>query len=510
MTMYVKNLFKTKKTFLLLIIIFAVAGGAHVIAVEGSTKANRSKLSGGSTSSVNDKTLTDCVVHALENSYEVKLAKLDMFIAETDMMYTEAVYDIFFTTSASYLEDKRQNLSVFAADDNQQNACSVGLEKTFRSGTKIKGRLSDTRAWSNNPYVSKNPSHNAEIAFEVEQPVGKNFFGYNDRAKVSMTKLAIENASVKEQDIIEDIAVNVEKLFYKCIYANETLNVTKNMLNKAQELQDKNIKNFDLGLIEEVDLKASEANVARMKKDVLLSENNKKRALENLKLALNSSEDQIFYPEGTLPDSFDLADIGSYLKEAFDSRRDYKIAKKDIDIKGIDLKIKQNSLWPQIDLLATVKNNGLENEFDKAMGKVTSMDNTYYYAGVEVNVPLENSKARSERDRSLYEKEKSVIELKQLERKIITEVANAYNDVKTFSGSVSIISDAAKLEKEKLELEEARFNTGRSNTRRVIEYQQDLLRAELEKLALLLDHNLSVSALSKVLNLTLEKYKDKL
>ncbi len=80
--------------------------------------------------------------------------------------------------------------------------------------------------------------------------------------------------------------------------------------------------------------------------------------------------------------------------------------------------------------------------------------------------------------------------------------------MKTFSDGVLLMKKSVSLEKEKLSLEENRFNTGRSSTRRVIEYQQDLLRTELIRVALLLDFRISISDLSKVLNITLKKYKE--
>jgi len=452
--------------------------------------------------------INDCVVFSIYHSFDVELAKLDLYIEETDLMYEEAVFDAFILGGANYTEDKRQQLSVFGADDKQTNEYYLEIEKTLPTGTEVSAKWSDTRSWSNlSTYTSKNPAHTAELLFEAVQPIGKNIFGYVDRGKVSLTRLAIESADFKMKDTIEAFIAEVEKLYWKLVFEKRSLEIYEDMLNRAKTLYASDKKNFNIGMIEKVDLLNSEANVEKRKAEFIASENAYRRAEENLKLAMNLKEEKRIYPEESLDFEYMGKTLPHCLEEAFKYRQDYKEKKKDVEAMGLDLKIKANEKWPEIDLNASLAMNGVETKFEKAFGKTTVADNTYCYAGIEVSIPVENREARAEYKRVKFEKEKAIVKLKEKERTIITEVGNAYRDVRTYQTSLQYFGRAVELQTEKLTEEEKRFEYGRSSTKRIIDYQRDLLLAELENALFLFKHRKANVDLDKSTGIIYNKYE---
>ena len=451
--------------------------------------------------------LEECIMFSLKNSFDVKLAKLDLYISETHVLYSEAVFDTFLYGGAGYAKDKRQQNSVFAADDNQTNTYSAGVMKTLPTGTEVNVEVSDQRAWSNSAFVDKNPAHDAEFTMEATQPVGKNFFGYADRGRVSIARLAVKNSSLEMKDRIEVLIATVEKAYLNLIKTKRAVEIYNDMLDRAEKLYEADKRNYDVGRIEKVDLVASEANVANTKAEVRIVENNYARAEADLKLIMNMDAETHLIPEDNIDISGPGMDLTGCLKVAFEKRRDYLEDKRDVEMYGINLKIKKNMEWPEIDLNFTMAMNGLEEKFNKAAGKTTVADNTYYYAGVQVTIPLENSEARSESDKAKQEKEKSVVNLKKTEREIITDVGNAYGDVVAYKESLGYLKKTVDLQSTKLEEEEKRFSYGRSDTKRIIDYQRDLLRAELEHLVFLLKYNNSKVDLERAMNVILEKYE---
>ncbi|MBD3425995.1 MAG: hypothetical protein GF409_02040 [Candidatus Omnitrophica bacterium] len=452
--------------------------------------------------------LEDCIRLTLQNSYEVKLAKLDLYVAETDLLFSEAVFDTFFFGNVSYTEDKRQELSVFAPDDDQTNIYSFGASKKLPTGTTITVNWSDTRTWSDTVFVSKNPAHDTEISLEARQPVGENSFGFIDRNTVTLTKLAIENADLQTKDRIENHLANTIKAYIDLMSAEKTLSIFQDILDKAIELYDVEERNFNIGLKEKVDLYAVEANVANRQAEVIIAENNYKRAQEILKLLMNVQEKARVEPAQQLSTYPIDRDLKQCLEEAFRKRRDYMIKKRDVDIRGLDLRMKGNQLWPEIDLLLSMKMNGINRDFNTAAGKATASDHAEYFAGVEFNIPIENSEARSQYDRASLKKQKALVSLKQVERKIITDVVNAYNDTRSYGRSLEFTGKAVRLQSQKLEEEEKRFRYGRSMTKILIDYQRDLLRAELENVGFIKDHRKAKVDLFRSMNVLLEGYED--
>ncbi|MFH1837495.1 MAG: TolC family protein [Candidatus Omnitrophota bacterium] len=452
--------------------------------------------------------LNECVKSAVYNSFAVKKAKLDLYIAETGLEYSEAVFDTVLYGGIGYAEDKRQQLSVFAADDSQTNEFSAGLSKTLPTGTELSADISSTRAWTNTTFVSKNPSYETELAMSLTQPLAKNGLGIIDRGNISLTKMTIENAGLSEKDEIEGIIHEVEKAYIDLVFASNAFKTYEDMLEKAKALYEADKKNYELGISEKVDLLASEANLSRVKAEHNVTMNDMNKAEADLKLLMNM-DGQKELGEVDAPDLKEkYADIAECLKEAFKNRRDYLAAKRDIDIKGLDLKLKNNSAWPEIDLNLSMAMNGVEGDLNKAAGKTVVNDNTYYFAGIEIEMPLENNKARSKIKEAEYEKEKALLVLKETERTIITEIGNAFGDVETMKTSLVYSKKAVELQAEKLKEEEKRFNSGRSTTKHVIDYQRDLLSAELENIIYARKYYRALADLNRRMNITLTKYED--
>ncbi len=451
--------------------------------------------------------IDDCVAFAVKNSFEARLAKLDLYIAETDLMYSEAVFDTFLSGGAEYSEDKRQQLSVFSPDDHQTNKYYGSISKTLPTGTELTAELAETREWSNSLFNSKNPSHEVELTFGAEQPVGRNIFGYIDRKNISLTKLAIKNSGVEMEDRIESLMTSVEKAFWGFVEEKELLDVSRKMTAKAEELYETGKRNFDIGLMEKSDLLAAEANVENRKAELISSENSFRRAEEELKLIMNMDGDKRVLAAGELKADPIGRELPDCLSEAFVKRRDYDIKKREVEKKDITVKIKENMKWPEIDLSVTMAMNGLEKEFDRAAGKSVIADNVYYFAGVEFSLPIENKEARSAYLKAVSEKEKVLVELKETERSIITEVGNAFRDAKTAETGLIYLGRVVELSAEKLTEEEKRFKAGRSSTKQLIDYQEDLIRAGKEHVRALFNCRISRVDLERSINAVFEKYE---
>ncbi|NQU74563.1 MAG: TolC family protein [Candidatus Omnitrophica bacterium] len=450
--------------------------------------------------------LQECIKLTAQNSFEVKLARLDFLIAETDIGIAEAVFDTSLFADINYERDKQEQVSVFGTDETITNTYSAGASKTFPSGTEFTLTLSDKRNWSDSQYVSRNPSHEAETSLGIRQPLAKNYFGYADRRTVSATRLAVQNADLDTKERIELLFADVEKAYWEWAFSKKRLEIYREILAKAKELHEVNTNNYDVGRIEKGDFLASQANVVIREKDVLIAENKYRRAEENMKLLININADDRIDPRESLEYRKELFNLTGCLKKAFQIRRDYQKSKTELARQKIILETKANEKWPEIDLVASMTANGIASEFSKAADRVGT-GNADYYAGLEISVPLENNLAKSEFKKAAHNKEKAIIELKNIERAIITEVGNSFRDYVTYEGNVTNLIEVAELQYEKLDEEGKQFKYGRSTTKRLIDYQQDYLTAKLQVAQGLLDLETSRTNLGKTLNAILEKYE---
>ncbi len=460
--------------------------------------------------SLDTVSLDECVIFAVANSFEVKLAKLDLYIAETGLMYSESVFDTFLSGGYRYSEDRRKKVSTALSAYDYENFYYAGIEKTLPSGTDVSINFEDKRSRLQTDYAGIGFYHVPELSINVEQPVGKNMFGFVDRSEITLTSLAIKNSGLDTQDRIEELIAKVERAYWTAVFRKRSMEIYEGILKKAKKLHEVNRRNFDIGMIEKVDFVASEANVAKREAEVIIARNSYRRARENLKLLMNLEEEQSIVPYGTLELNKIREDLADCLEASFKRRRDYEIAKRNAEIKGLSLKVKSNLRWPEIDFVASAALNGIDANFGDGMETITRGSNPYYYVGIEFEVPIENRAAKSEYLATKLEKEKSLVEIKNVERNIITEVGNAFRDVTSFEASLVYIMKAVVYQSEKLAEEEKRFNYGRSTTKNIIDYQQDLLHTELEEAKYLFDHSVSKVNLERDMNVILAKYEEKI
>lgn len=482
----------------MILILLCILLGAGVCPVRGEDAADV-RLS-----------LEDCIRVAVENSFEVGIARLDFLIAKTSQGEVESIFDSALSLNMDYTKDRRERLSVFAPTSSQTNTYSVGASKKFPTGTEFTLSFSDIREWDNSGFVTRNPAHTAEVSMEARQPIGKNFFGMIDRYNISITKMAIKNAALDTKERIEALFAEVEKAYWEWAFFKKSLEIYKDLLREAENLYNINVQNYGIGLIEKGELLASRANVILREKEVLTQKDNYTRSEEIIKLLMNMDADYRIYPGEELRYRKRDYNLDECIRIAFQKNRNYQKVKREIEIENTILKIKENEKWPEIDLVASIAANGIDAESSSALDKILSDERRRYYAGVEISIPIENNLARSQFKKSLHNKEKKILNLKRIERSIVTDVGNAFRSYLTFQESMDKVMEIANLQKEKLEEEKKLFRYGRSNTKRLIDYQEDYLHAQLEVYRTILKLEKTRIDLERSMNILLEKYEDML
>ncbi|MFH0877477.1 MAG: TolC family protein [Candidatus Omnitrophota bacterium] len=444
---------------------------------------------------------------ALEGSLDIQIAKFDADAKRTDILGAVSIYDTLLTAKASYQNTQFKQNSAFAGTKSVTNQYSLGVSKQLPTGTVVDLDFQDARDFSNSAYSNINPAHESLAKVSLTQPLGKNFFGLVDRNEIKITKLDIENSDYSSLTKIEEALADAQKAYWKVVWLTEELQIKRGMLDKAQELFDIYRKKRTIGLIEDPDLLAAEANVVLRQNDVLSAVDEVNSAKENLLLLLNEDSHNVHVkPLERLEYRQMHIDFYDVLSNAIEHRRDYRQAKNEIKMKKLSLVSKKNSLWPEIDLEASFARNGLSRQYNESWKQITKEDNPELFAAVTVTFPLENSKARGEFRKAKIERAKALVELKKTERLILTKINELITKVKILSDKVMTSRRNSWLQERKLGAEELRFRFGRSSSDLLIRYQEDVLNAKLGLAKSLYDHELSLIDLKLAQDILLDEY----
>lgn len=437
---------------------------------------------------------------AIENNFDIQIYKLDKSISEKDILKAEAVYDTDLDFNYDYTEDKLNRSSVIFGKRVTTVSQNAGITKQIPSGTVLSLGISHAREVNNSAFSTTNPVHESEIGLSIIQPIAKNAWGILDRYNIKITELDIENTSYTSIDKIENELADTQKAYWDLVFREQQLLVTKDIHRIARELYEQNTRNFDLGLVEAPEFCSTEANLKEKEQEVVLSEDLINRAINKIRLKLALEKDvKIITTDNFTSEKLELS-FEELFRTALETRRDYRTAKNDVKKLNLEIEMKKNSLLPQIDIVASLKRNGVDKKFINSVREISSEEFPEYSAGVVFSMPLELSAETADHTQKVLEKAKALITLKKTECEIFVNVHDAYIHLISTYDSAGLLKDAMELQKKKYEGEADRFRKGRSDTDRFIRYQDDYLRARLVYLKILYEYEVAIIDLNLVMN----------
>ncbi len=434
-------------------------------------------------------TLKQALKIALEKNLEVKLAQLEAEKGQTHMDSAESTFDTTASATVDWKDDrdKPASSSISGTKTITENL-NVGLTKKMMTGTNLDFQFKNVYK-ETNASLSTLPTYwDPKLELNITQPLLKNFFGINDRNNLKVGEFKNILSRYRSQDQLETALSNISKLYLDFSAAQEILHIKKEALEHAKKLYAANKKKFKLGTIEETDLLASEANVLSRDNDTLIAKNNWELAHENLKVALEEKTSLIFTPKDPVSFQEETFELSKSIEEAFKNRKEYLTAQKELEQKNISLSISKNSLFPQIDLVATLASNGLDKDYPKAVNDIDSLNFPTYYAGITFKFPLENNSAQSTYDQNRIEKLTALYTLQKLENEIHLDITQHLKTLTIVALKAKSTKKINTLLKKKMLEEEKKFNQGRSSINFVIQFQEDYLNSSIQKIQAMVDY----------------------
>lgn len=444
---------------------------------------------------------------AVKNNFDIQIARYDAMIAKTDKDVSESIYDTVFDAEVKYRNNKKAQASAAYGTKTRDDDYNVGLSKKLPSGTTVGLGLDNNRNWTDASSATQIETFTSDISFSLDQDLGKNFLGIQDRGNVKIALIDIEKAEFTSLEKIEADIAAVQNAYWDLVFNIEKMLIQQEMVEQAKALYDIHQEKLKDGLIEVPEAIASEANYRRRKNEFDLAANLVKSKENVIKFLLNLEDDE---PEIIPTDKLELNkrknNLGQELAEAFNNRRDYKREKKDIESKDIVLSMKKNSIWPEINLIASLNRNGIGGHLQEAAENMFENDDPDVAVSLKVTMPLGNREAKAKLKAAELSKAKAIVSLKLLERKIAISLNDQVRDCNVYAQIAQSDKEIADLQEQKLEAEEKRFNYGRSDTDTLIRFQEDLIQAKNQELQSRYQYNVALINLELKKGTILEGY----
>ncbi|MBI3079532.1 MAG: TolC family protein, partial [Deltaproteobacteria bacterium] len=296
------------------------------------------------------------------------------------------------------------------------------------------------------------------------------------------------------------------------VLARKTLTVRQQSLDLAQELLRITRARVEAGVLARIEIVQAEAEVASRREAVILAQNAVGNAEDNLRAILSLDTDTRWADLAITPTDeprFERREVrvDESLRAALTSRPDLSAAKLDLQNRGINVRVAENSLLPSLNFSGTVGLQGLDQTLRSDFETLGERKFWQWNAGMLLEQPLGNRAAKADLSQRRLEQDRAVIQLRNLEQRIATEVRQAVRTLTSNLERIEATRAARTLAEQKVRAEEEKLRVGLSTTFNVQQFQRDLTDAQVSEIQAQTDYQRSLINLERVKGTALETYK---
>jgi outer membrane protein TolC len=463
-------------------------------------------------------TLNDSIIMALQNNYDIKIAKIDPLIKEKDITVAKSDFDPTLTVTGDVKDSETPSNSQlqlgtgakagdFRIDTNTLNAI---IEKKIETGATFTMEYNIEKAFLDPPpFAIFNPSSEAYIEAKVTQPLLKSAGIFYNRSDIYIARNDKKRSVLELKETAIEVTNSTQTAYWELVKAIEELRVRRKSLERAEDLLKKNKIQVDVGTMAPIELLVAEEGVASQLEGVVVAENDIKDREDELMQVMNLSNNPILSDVSIVPldiASFQVRDVSvnESIKIALEKRPE--VLEQGLDIASARIKVKQekNQLLPKLDFEAGIRYSGLSANYGNANDSVFSEDFQTEFFGVTMEIPLGNREAKSNYSKAKLEEKQTVFNTRKVEQEIVVEVRKAVRQIRTNAERIKASKKAKELSQERLKAEEKKFKVGRSTSLEVIRAQADLAVSEGRATNAIVDYQISLGNLDAVLGTILE------
>ncbi len=485
-------------------------------------------------------TLQSVMFLALKNNLQIAFQSLTPDITETNIMREESVYDPDFSLQYGKSRSVTQTgnyLTGAGADSVYQQAwdLKMGVMKQFVTGTSAELKWNATDSKTDFTFQQLVPQYKSDLTLNLTQPLLKDFGIEIGKSMIRIANLNFEISQYEFKNQVMEILNRIEKSYWALYFQIKDYEAREKSLKAAEDLLREFKIRIDAGTLAPIEIYQAEAEVAERKQDLIVAADLVKDTEDSLKTSLNFYDKKEYWDVQIIPADDPRSgpvtvDLDQSLQEAFTYRPDYIQAKMDIEARNIMVKYTKNQTLPRVDLFGTLGTMGLagrgnpdaasfgggswfggnknlaDTRWNDVADSMASGDYYNYAAGVKIQFPFGNRFARSQYSLAKIESAQAATFLKEVENNVINDVRGAVRQIDTDIKRIEAARATMRLADERLKAEQKKYAVGLSTTHDLLEFQDELAKAESRYAFAKASYEQNLADLARVKGMLLETF----
>lgn len=465
--------------------------------------------------------LDECLRQALENNLDIVVRRYDPLRSEAQVRLQQSVFDpTLGGTATSAKSTDPRSTSFFRSDQGETYTASFDDPLITGGHYRFEVTGSDDKPVT---LLSPNgdPQYNTNWLLTVTQPLLRNFGPKASRWQIVVAKSNLGISAAQFRQTVIDTLSNAEKAYWDLNFSLMDLMTKQGSLRLAQDFLDQNRIKVRVGTLAPIEITQAEAGVASREEEVIVAENAVQMAEDAIRRIMNVPPDSPIWSQpirpGDPPPVQEVSpDMDAAVVTAQGSRPDLEQARQMVASRETELAFRRNQKRWGLDFKGTYGPQGFaqnnppvdsHGSYGDAFRDLAEGGNANWSLGLSLSVPLGNRQATSNFTNAEYALTQARFDLERLSQAARVEVRNAVRTVSTNLKRVKAAQVNTRLQKEKLDAEQKKFENGMSTSFLVLQFQTDLATAQTGENQALIDYNKSLVELERVKGTLLEAKK---
>jgi len=438
--------------------------------------------------------LPEFVKQVKENNQSSMAQKMEWLVSQEAVKNAESIFEPQFISSGKYETIQKSftaeevSKSIFSgvtSQDEQNQSYEMAIETLVKTGGSL--RLSNNLSILGNQYnANTGDEYESFVGISLKHPILKN-------AGINVTMANIETARIDKYIQYQAYRQNLMKTVFDAASAywdlklnQERLKIRKNSVAIAGKMISDNQALVDAGKMANTEVLEAKAGLMKRQSYLVEARQAHAAALNQLKNFVSSSESDLF----AAMDDLDLIKSNTDLKESMDKAfsyfSEYLSAMKLVDREELKLEYTKNQKKPVLDFVASYGLSGIDKDTGGSYSDTFSGDNTAWALGLEFSMPIfGDRKAKSEYLAAKYRKIQARHRLNAIRVAVVNYIDTSIQSVHNTYEQAMLYKATRETNLELLDVEQLRFESGKSNSRMLLDREEELniaWEAELESI----------------------------
>ena len=461
-------------------------------------------------------TVDEAVRRALENNADLAAVRYGTQVEAARVSQSESAYTPVFSTVVGSSGNSTPPTNFLLGErgvDTNDLFTSTGVRQRVPWGGGTWNVSWDTsRTTSNSPLNSFDPALESGFQLALSQPLLKDRTMDLAKQQTIVTQRNFESSELLVRESAAQTTAAVKQAYWtlKATLANVT--VQQRSLELAEELVRQNKARVDIGQTPPLDLFQAEAEVAQRREGLIRANAAAGDAEDRLRRLIMDPGDVAFWRTRIEPVDQPvvggvLPDVDAVAADAFSGRYDLQRAKKELENIGTNADFFKDQKLPDVRLETSFRSNGLggtrflragefpgtvigtsRRGYGGVLGDVFGSAYPTWSVGLSVNYALGQSFEEASFARTQVEQRQAAQRIASLQLEIAETLRQAARLIHSTSERIEAARAGAGVAKQRLDVEQRRFEVGLSTSFLVTQAQRDLLQAEVNLLQASLDH----------------------